>query len=83
LHGWQNEPGGIVASHYKSCVGVPALFPAEFFGPLLKLKGDQGAKRLLMEFDDRLLKIPLPEAGFDIDTRKDFNQLTGHYAAEE
>jgi molybdenum cofactor cytidylyltransferase len=83
LNSWQNEPSCIVASQYNHSVGVPALFPAEFFRQLLELKGDQGAKRLLMKFSDRLLKIPLPEAGFDIDTSNDFDHLTGHYAAEE
>jgi molybdenum cofactor cytidylyltransferase len=83
LNSWQNESSYIVASQYNHSVGVPAVFPAEFFGQLLELTGDQGAKRLLMKFDDRLLKIPLPEAGFDIDTSNDFDHLTGHYAAEE
>ena len=79
LNSWQNEPSCIVASQYNHSAGVPALFPAEFFGQLLELTGDQGAKRLLMKFDDRLLKIPLPEAGFDIDTSNDFDHLTGPY----
>lgn len=78
LNAWQNEPGRIVASQYQDSVGVPALFPAEFFGRLLELKGDQGAKRLLLEFGDRLLTRSLPEAGLDIDTRQDFDHLTGH-----
>ena len=83
LTGWQNEPTRLVASQYKNSIGVPALFPAEFFRPLLELKGDQGAKRLLLEFGDRVLKIPLPEAELDIDTLGDFNHLTRHYAVEE
>ncbi len=80
LNRWQNEPCYIIASQYNHSVGVPVLFPSEFFRQLLELKGDQGAKRLLMKFSDRLLQIPLPEAGFDIDTRDDFDHLTGHYA---
>ena len=80
---WRNEPSRVVASQYKNSVGVPALFPAEFFGRLLELKGDRGAKRLLTEFGDSLLTIPLPEAGLDIDTAGDFDLLTGHYSAEE
>ncbi len=83
LTGWQNEPTRMVACQYGNSVGVPALFPAEFFRRLLQLKGDQGAKHLLMEFGDRLLKMPLPEAELDIDTTGDFNHLTRHYPAEE
>lgn len=83
LNGWQNEPSRIVASQYNHSVGVPALFPAEFFRRLLELEGDQGAKRLLLEYSDSLLTIPLPEAGLDIDTRHDFDQMTGQNSAEE
>ena len=83
LSGWQNEPTRMVASQYNNSVGVPALFPAEFFRPLLELRGDQGAKRLLLEFGNSVLKIVFPEAELDIDTMDDYYQLTRHYAAEE
>lgn len=74
---WQNEPTCIVASHYFDSVGVPALFPAHFFGPLLELEGDRGAKHLLQKFSSGLRKIPLPEAELDIDSASDFDHLTG------
>jgi molybdenum cofactor cytidylyltransferase len=83
LTGWQNEPTRMVACRYQNSNGVPALFPAEYFRHLLELKGDQGAKHLLLEFGDRVLKIPLTESELDIDTMSDFNHLTRHYAAEE
>ena len=82
LSTWHNEPTRIVASQYNNSVGVPALFPAEFFRPLQELKGDRGAKRLLMEFGESLLKVPLPEAELDIDTTGDFDHLTGTIAEE-
>ncbi|MGZ8239410.1 MAG: nucleotidyltransferase family protein [Methylobacter sp.] len=83
LTGRQNEPARMVACQYKNSVGVPALFPAEFFRPLLELKSDQGVKRLLLEFGDSVFKIHLPEARLDIDTMGDLNHLTRHYAGEE
>ncbi len=75
LNGWEKEPTRIVASIYHDGVGVPALFPAEFFGQLLELEGDRGAKGLLMKFSDSLLKIPLPEAELDVDSAADFEHL--------
>ncbi|MGR9114647.1 MAG: nucleotidyltransferase family protein [Gammaproteobacteria bacterium] len=80
---WQIEPTRPVASQYKNSIGAPALFPADYFKPLKHLKGDRGAKSLLMEAGDNVLKIPLPEAELDIDTMDDFHHLTRHYAAEE
>ncbi len=75
LNAWEKEPSRIVASIYNDGVGVPALFPAEFFGQLLELEGDRGGKGLLRKFNDRLLKISLPEAELDIDSTADFEQL--------
>ncbi|MFZ2404420.1 MAG: nucleotidyltransferase family protein [Methylobacter sp.] len=83
LNNWQNAPARIVASQYHHSVGVPALFPAEFFEHLLTLKGDRGAKPVLMKFEDSLLKIPLPEAELDIDSAGDFDRLTAHYSVDE
>lgn len=83
LNGWQNAPTRIVASQYHHSVGVPALFPAEFFEHLLALKGDRGAKPVLIEFEDSLLKIPLPEAELDIDNAGDFDRLTGLYSSDD
>ncbi|PKM12345.1 MAG: nucleotidyltransferase family protein [Gammaproteobacteria bacterium HGW-Gammaproteobacteria-3] len=77
LAAWQNESDRIVASEYSMSVGVPALFPAEFFPALRKLEGDQGAKRLLKEYAAKVIKISLPEAELDIDTPDDFDYLTG------
>ena len=83
LTGWQSAPSRIITSQYHHSVGVPALFPAEFFKYLLTLKGDRGAKSLLLKFENNLLKIPLPEAELDIDSQGDFDYLTRHYSADE
>ncbi|HBA67293.1 MAG TPA: nucleotidyltransferase family protein [Methylococcaceae bacterium] len=80
---WRIEPSRIAASQYHDTVGVPALFPSAFFGALRSLRGDRGAKSLLLQFEDKLQKIPLPEAELDIDTREDFDHLSGHYDAGE
>lgn len=82
LNGWQSAPTRIVASQYHCSVGVPALFPAEFFEHLLALNGDRGAKLVLMKFENSLVKIPLPEAELDIDSVGDFERLTGYYSGD-
>ena len=75
---WQQHPDSIVASEYQGTVGVPVLFPASIFAELKELSGDAGAKRILNERQDEVLTIPLPEAGTDIDTQKDLNNLMVH-----
>lgn len=79
LSGWQHAPTHIVVSEYHQSVGVPVVFPAEFFTDLLALRGDQGAKPLILEFKDSLLKIPLSEAELDIDRPEDFELLTNQF----
>jgi molybdenum cofactor cytidylyltransferase len=78
LNGWQSAPTRIVACQYHHSVGVPALFPAEFFGHLRGLSGDKGAKPILMKFENSLLKISLTEAELDIDCEGDFERLAGY-----
>jgi molybdenum cofactor cytidylyltransferase len=75
VQAWQNAPNQIVASQYHKTTGVPALFPAEFFGQLLTIKGDSGAKLVLAQLEERIIKIAMPEAEFDIDRPDDVDQL--------
>ena len=83
LDAWRNEPNRIVASQYNSTCGVPALFPAMYFERLKALTGDKGAQPLLVEFDRNVAKIPFTRAALDIDTRSDFERLTGQVFTEE
>jgi molybdenum cofactor cytidylyltransferase len=83
LNVWQDNQHHIVASQYPNSVGVPALFPAEYFPSLLTLTGDKGAKALLIKFADMVLTISLPEAELDIDNSADFDYLTHHYPSDK
>jgi molybdenum cofactor cytidylyltransferase len=58
----------IVAAEYSDTVGVPALFSKKFFGELLRLEGDKGARDLIGLNNSYLSTVPMPEAAFDIDT---------------
>ena len=53
-----------VASAYAERRGVPACFPARHFEELLRLRGDEGARRLL----ETALTVELPGGELDIDT---------------
>jgi molybdenum cofactor cytidylyltransferase len=68
-------PLHIVAAKYANRVGVPAMFPREYFSQLSQLRGDKGARTLLQQHLQRVISIDIPEAALDIDTLADLNDL--------
>lgn len=65
----------IAASHYKNTAGVPVVFDKSLFPELLKLEGQEGAKKLLSVFSDEVVTVPFAEGEIDIDTEEDYQQL--------
>ena len=66
-------PSAIVASEYAGVPGVPAVFPLSAFARLMELRGDVGARRLLM--DEGVIRVAF-EGGFvDVDTVDDLPEL--------
>lgn len=65
----------IVASFYNNTLGVPVLFDKKMFPELLSLKGEEGAKRLLLKHKESLVSIPFALGSIDIDTAKDYEAL--------
>ena len=56
--------------------GNPVLFPKSFFDLLLKLKGDEGARKILNNYNHMIKYIILPKmtALTDIDTQEQFDE---------
>jgi molybdenum cofactor cytidylyltransferase len=65
----------IVAAGYADAAGVPVIFHQSFFGELLTLDGERGARSILQSHRQQLRTVPMPEAAFDIDTREDATSL--------
>jgi molybdenum cofactor cytidylyltransferase len=72
---WRRRPRGIVASHYGSVTGVPAIFPRWCFADLAALHGDQGARLLIRRYADHVVRLAHPEAAVDIDYPEDLLEL--------
>lgn len=72
---WRRQPGCLIAASYDGHTGVPAIFPAWCFPDLLALRGDAGARAVLARHADRCLRVPMPNAGVDIDTPEDLLDL--------
>lgn len=65
----------IIAAEYGGTVGVPALFSCEMFDQLMQIAGDKGARELIRNRTDGIVKIKLEEAAFDIDTLDEAGRL--------
>jgi molybdenum cofactor cytidylyltransferase len=72
---WRRQPLSVAAARYGATVGVPAIFPQHLFRELRELKGDIGARVLLKRHADRLVRVPMASAAFDLDTPDDLLEL--------
>ena len=72
---WIKDPAKIIASEYADTLGTPAIIPAEFYPQILELDGDTGAKSILENNAGRVIKLPIPEAEFDLDVPADLEKL--------
>ncbi|MFQ5548034.1 MAG: NTP transferase domain-containing protein [Woeseia sp.] len=70
---WTNNPDDIVVSEYAGIQGPPVIFPAQCFGSLAKLEGDQGARSLLSDYP--VTGIPFDDAAADVNTPEDLAKL--------
>ncbi|WDF55650.1 nucleotidyltransferase family protein [Mucilaginibacter sp. KACC 22063] len=70
---------GIIACNYSNTLGVPALFKQQYFNDLLKLKGQEGAKKLLIAHQADVEAAPFALGNIDIDTEEDYKKLTSQY----
>ncbi len=61
------EPQRLTGSRYAGRVGIPAYFPKSFFDRLLHLRGNAGARELLLSAHS----IQAEELALDIDTEAD------------
>ncbi|SHM92023.1 molybdenum cofactor cytidylyltransferase [Cyclobacterium lianum] len=65
----------IVASLYKTRLGVPALFDQNCFALLRGLKGPEGARKMIGSQKDNTESVLFENGKVDIDTREDYHAL--------
>lgn len=75
LHGRFEEGALIVTCRYRGVIGVPVLFSRKYFGDLLTLEGDQGARSVIQEHRQAVEVIDFEAAAVDIDTEDEYAQL--------
>ena len=65
----------IVACKYDNQPAVPALFDISFFEKLKTIKGDRGAKPLIMNHLEETEFILFEKGKIDVDTKEDYKRL--------
>jgi molybdenum cofactor cytidylyltransferase len=70
---WQLTPAKAIASRYAETIGVPAILPRTWFGDLVLLDSDQGARDLLRSRACEVIGIAAAELARDIDNPGDIS----------
>lgn len=70
LLAYEEHSGCIVRAVYGHGPGSPVIFPRTLYGELEQLTGDEGGRKLLLKYPEKVVgvKIDDPIAGIDIDT---------------
>lgn len=71
IDAFDDDPGRIVACAYAGTVGIPVLFGRGWFDRLAELRGDRGAKALLLEAPECRVDIAWPPGAEDRDRRRE------------
>jgi CTP:molybdopterin cytidylyltransferase MocA len=80
---WKRHPILIAAALYQGAPGLPAIFPRWAFTDLLALRGERDARSVLRRNIDRVVRVPMSNAGIDLDTPADLLQVEAAQAASE
>ena len=75
VRAWREQPGRIAAARWGERFGPPVIFPAQFFPRLQRLRGDLGARQLLVEERARVNFVDLPRAALDVDDAADLARM--------
>ena len=67
------DPAGPAACASAGTLGIPAVIPQRLFPHLLALRGDRGAKAILLR--ENTATLPFPEGVTDLDTPEDLDRI--------
>jgi molybdenum cofactor cytidylyltransferase len=74
---WRSDPSRIVCANANGTKMPPAIFPFDCLPELAALENDRGARNVLEKHRDRVLAVPMENAGADLDTCEQLDQLEG------
>jgi molybdenum cofactor cytidylyltransferase len=82
MHLGTSSGKAIVASQYGEILGTPVLFCRSMFDQLQRLKGDNGARKVVLANMDQVATVPFPEGAIDIDTHDNYSQVMRQFALQ-
>ena len=65
----------IVTCEFDGSVGPPVLFSRIHFPQLSSLEGDAGAKRIVLQHEEDVARVPFPLGSVDLDTAEDYKKF--------
>lgn len=65
----------IVICNYGETTGPPAFFHQSLFDELKQLKGDEGARKIVVQHNEEVVTILFPQGQIDIDRKEDYELL--------
>lgn len=69
----------IVACQYlknnERIIGIPVLFKRHLFNEILELKGDEGAKKVVLKHQKNTALLAFPEGYIDLDTMEEYKNF--------
>lgn len=75
LNAYEPSRSMIIASAYSGTFGVPVLIDSIFFNKLGHLKGDEGGKKIFIDYLKNVVEIPFAKGKIDIDKKNDLKAL--------
>jgi molybdenum cofactor cytidylyltransferase len=72
---WRRHPVLIAAALYGGAPGLPAIFPRWAFSDLLQVRGDRDPRLVIRRNVDRVVRVPMQNAGIDLDTPEDLLEI--------
>jgi len=75
VHAYDPSRPMIIASAYGGTFGVPVLVDNFYFTMLKGIKGDEGGKKIFVNYLKNIVEIPFVEGAIDIDEEKDLQSL--------
>jgi molybdenum cofactor cytidylyltransferase len=75
-------PHPVAYAQYQGRRGHPVAFGSELFSELVRLSGDEGARRVLARFPGQAVEVDDPGVLLDMDTEADLASLRAHMAKD-